>query len=76
MLARQQDCWNLFNLYAIFACLDVCNFYLNTPMDSLEFVWIRIEDIPKEFIAEYNLIPSVHNGRIYFEIVKGCYVIP
>ena len=45
-------------------------------MDSSKFVRIGIEDIPKYFIAEYNLMPSVHSLWIYFEIVKGCYGIP
>ena len=61
---------------ARFACFDVCKFYLATPLDCSEFVRIRIEDIPKDFILELNLMPSVHTGRIYFEIVKGCYGLP
>ena len=51
-------------------------FYLVTQMDRSYFVRVRIEDIPRDFIEEYNLMPSVHNGWIYFEIVKGCYGIP
>ena len=47
-----------------FACFDVCNFYLATPMDRSEFVQIHIEDISKYFISEYNLMPSIHNGWI------------
>ena len=45
-------------------------------MDRSYFVRVRIEDIPRDFIEEYNLMPSVHNGWIYFEIVKGCYCLP
>ena len=45
-------------------------------MDRSEFALVCIEDIPKDFIAEYNPIPSVHNVWIYFEIVKGYYGIP
>ena len=45
-------------------------------MDRTEFVRIRLDDIPKEFIAEYNLIPYANNGWIYFEIIKGCYGLP
>ena len=45
-------------------------------MDRSEYVCIRIEDIPEEFIKEYNLVPMVHNGWIYFEIVRGCYGLP
>ena len=59
-----------------FVAFDVIHFYLATPMDRPEFVIIRLEDIPKEFIDEYNLTPYAHNGWIYFEIIKGCYGIP
>ena len=48
-----------------FACFDVKHFYLANPMDHSEYVRIKIEDIPEEFIKEYNLIPMVHNGCIY-----------
>ena len=37
---------------------------------------INIEDIPQEFIHKYNLLPIVHNGWVYFEIVRGCYGLP
>ena len=46
------------------------------PMDRPEYVRIRLEDIPQEFIDEYNLTPYAHNGWIYFEIIKGCYGLP
>ena len=42
----------------------------------MEFVKIKIEDIPQEFVLEYNLIPFVHNGWVYFEIIHGCYGLP
>ena len=45
-------------------------------MDRSEYARIKIEDIPEEFIKEYNLLPMVHNGWIYFEIVRGCYGLP
>ena len=45
-------------------------------MEWVEYVRIKIEDIPQEFIEEYNLIPIVHNVWVYFDIVKGCYGWP
>ena len=45
-------------------------------MDRLEFVRICIEDIPQDFIDEYNLTLYAHNGWIYLEIIKGCYGLP
>ena len=45
-------------------------------MDRPEFVQIRLEDIPQDFIDEYNLIPYANNEWIYFNNIKGCYGIP
>ena len=45
-----------------FACFDVKNFYLAIAMDRSEYACIKIEDIPEEFIKEYNLLPMVHYG--------------
>ena len=61
---------------ARFVAFDVRIFYLATPMDRLEFFRICLEDIPKDFIEEYNPIPYANNGWIYFEIIKGCYCLP
>ncbi len=39
------------------------------PMVDPKYVRIKITDIPKEFILEYNLTGKEdHNGWIYFEI--------
>ena len=45
-------------------------------MDQSEFVKIKIKDIPQDFALKYNLIPFVHNGWVYFEIIRGCYGLP
>ena len=45
-------------------------------MERSENALIKSEDIPQEFIQEYNLLPMVNNGWIYFEIVRGCYGLP
>jgi hypothetical protein len=58
---------------ARFACYDLKNFYLGTPMDRPEYVRIRLSDIPHEFIEEYDLTKYANNGWIYFEITKGVY---
>ena len=42
-------------------------------MDRPEYVHIKLSDITQEFIEEYNLTQLVHNGWIYFEILRGCY---
>ena len=58
---------------ARFACYDISNFYLGTPMDRPEYVRIHISQIPQDFIDEYDLTKYEHNGWIYFEITKGVY---
>ena len=58
---------------AKFLTADIDNFYLNTPLDRPEYVRIKIDVIPQEFIEEYNLMAYVHNGWVYFEITKGIY---
>ena len=61
---------------ARFFCFDAKNFYLQTPMDQPDYVRIKLSDIPQEFIEEYNITQLVHNGWIYFEIIRGCYGLP
>ncbi len=47
------------------------------PMVDPEYVRIKITDIPKEFILEYDLAEKGdHNGWIYFEIWCCCYGLP
>ena len=58
---------------ARFACFDISNFYLGTPLDRPKYVRIKFADIPAEFTNEYNLDTYVHNGWVYFEISKGIY---
>jgi hypothetical protein len=59
-----------------FMVIDIHNFYLNTPMPTFEYMRLHISLIPDEIIAEYNLMPLVHNGYIYIEIQKGMYGLP
>ena len=43
------------------------------PLDRPEYACIRIDQIPQEFIDEYNLEQYSHNSWVYFEITKGIY---
>jgi hypothetical protein len=58
---------------AKFLCADISNYFLDTPLDRPEYVRIKIEHIPQEFIDKYILMQYVHNGWVYFEITKGIY---
>ena len=61
---------------AKFACFDVKNFYLDTPLDRPEYVKIKASDIPKEFYDEYNLSEFEYNGWVYFEVIAAAYGMP
>jgi hypothetical protein len=45
-------------------------------MPDPEYVWVKILNIPEEFINEYNLAGWDRDGWIYFEIRQGCYSLP
>ena len=51
---------------AHFSCFDVKNFYLDTPLENPEYVRISLQDTPKEFIDEYNMLEYERSGWIYF----------
>ena len=40
---------------AKFVTLDIRNYYLQTPLDRLEYVCIKLSGIPQDFFDEYNL---------------------
>eukprot|EP00804_Cyclotella_cryptica_P009174 CCRYP_003213-RA/>CCRYP_003213-RA protein AED:0.16 eAED:-0.04 QI:0/-1/0/1/-1/1/1/0/131 len=56
-----------------FCTFDIANFYLGTPLDHPEFIRIRLDNIPEEFIDKNDLTHHVSDGWIYFKIVKGVY---
>ena len=43
-----------------FACFDISNFYLMTPMDRPQYVRIKLSDLPDKFIDEYDLTNHTH----------------
>ena len=56
--------------------LDVKNYYLGTPMDNYEYMFIPLNQIPQEIIDHYNLHNIVHKGKVYIEIRRGMYGLP
>ena len=66
----------LLRLNAKIMCFDVSKFYLATPIDRSEYVWIKLNNTPQDFIDIYNLIKWEFNGWFYFEIICGCYGLP
>ena len=56
--------------------LDVKNYYLGTPMNYYEYMFIPINLITLEIIEFYNLHTIVHKGKVYAEICCGMYSLP
>ena len=56
--------------------IDIGNFYTNTPMDRYEYMKMHISKIPQEVIDEYNIMPKLDNGFVYFRIKKAIYGLP
>ena len=62
---------------AKFMCIDISNFYLNTPLPRYKYLKLKLSDIPQEVIDEYNLMEKVTpDGFVYVEIRKGMYGLP
>ncbi len=61
---------------ARFSCINLKNFYLDTPMPDPKYVRVKLSDFPAEFIEEYKLAGRDRDGWIYFEICQGCYGLP
>eukprot|EP00804_Cyclotella_cryptica_P018372 CCRYP_015481-RA/>CCRYP_015481-RA protein AED:0.17 eAED:0.17 QI:0/0/0/1/1/1/2/0/862 len=61
---------------ARFACADIKNMYLQTPMARYEYMRIKADLVPAAFKDAYNLWDRIHNGYIYMEIRRGCYGLP
>ena len=61
---------------ARYVTTDVKNFYLGTPLDRPEYMKMKIELFPQEFIDEYDLLPKVKNGYVYIKIIWEMYGLP
>eukprot|EP00804_Cyclotella_cryptica_P028165 CCRYP_011030-RA/>CCRYP_011030-RA protein AED:0.16 eAED:0.16 QI:0/0/0/1/0.25/0/5/0/1115 len=61
---------------ARFACADIENMYLQTPMDRYEYMRIKADLIPIAFMDTYKLWNKIYNGHVYMEIRRGCYGLP
>ena len=56
---------------AKFVTFDISTFYLQIPLDRPEYVRIKFSEIPQDFVDEYNILDSVRDGWVYFEINCG-----
>ena len=47
-----------------FMCIDLKDFYLGTPMNRYEYMWIKMADIPQDSIDQYGLTAKAVNGKV------------
>ena len=46
-------------------------------MERFEYMKLKLSNLPKDFIKEYDLAPKVdQNGYVYVEIRRGMYGLP
>ena len=57
--------------------INLKGFYLNTLMKCFEHIKLKMSDIPKEIVREYNLhMKKTTDGHVYIEVRKGIYSLP
>ena len=61
---------------AKFMTVDIKDFYLESPMERYEYMWIPVKHIPQSIMDQYELLGLVHNGQVMVEIRKGMYGLP
>ena len=54
-------------------CIDLKDFYLGTPMNRYEYMWINMSEIPQDIIDKYGLKEKAVNGKVSVEIRRGMY---
>ena len=54
-------------------CIDLSDFYLGTPMNRYEYMWIKMANTPQDIIDQYRLTAKAVNGKVLVEIRKGMY---
>ena len=60
-----------------FTTIDINDFHPNTLMPRYEYMRLKLEDLPKDFIEEYKLRDKViKDGYVYVKIRKGMYGLP
>ena len=56
-----------------YACFDLKNFYLGTPMSQYEYMRIPVWALSKQIMDEYKLQNLIRNGYVLCEIRRGMY---
>ena len=59
----------IFTPSACFMTMDMGNYYLNTPMDHYEYVFVHLSLVPSENIEQYSLLCLADScGYVYMEV--------
>ena len=62
---------------AKFMTMDISNFYLMTPLPWLEYLCLKLSDIPNKIITEYCLhLLAEPDGTIFVLVRLGMYSLP
>jgi hypothetical protein len=62
---------------ACYCTIDLKDFYFNTPMDQLEYMHMKISNLPPNFVKAYNLTNlATNDSTINVKIQKGMYGLP
>jgi hypothetical protein len=61
---------------ATYVNADIKDFYLGTPMDTPEYMYIQSTHFPPAARHRYNIAALEHNGRVLCRINKGIYGLP
>jgi hypothetical protein len=67
--------WNsvLSTINARFMTIDIKDFYLHTRLESPEYAWVSLAQIPPATQAKYHVENLVVNGKVLVEITGGIY---
>ena len=62
---------------AQYCTIDLKDFYLNAPMKWPEYMWMKLKDLPQEFLDLHHLNKIVEDNRnVYTKRQKGMYGLP
>ena len=57
--------------------INIKDFYLNTPMPRYEYMQLKLNDLPDDFVAQNGLAAKVNaDGYVYVQIRRGMYRLP
>ncbi len=69
--------WNaICSEHAEWMCLDVVDFYLGTPLEEPQWMWVPLSLCPESTRARYGLDRLAVGGKVLARLNKGIYGLP